>query len=145
MNKWWDMRKWVASPVVIVVALLVVGCGKRPSLAIFPPETPEEIRRGAQVYSATCVACHLAPEQGNPPQVPALTTSQVVKGDSPELVRAIMFNPAHRDPSNGLYLFTVLPDSDIAAVANHLRRPVLGGAIPVQERVVARERADPPK
>jgi hypothetical protein len=48
--------------------------------------------------------------------MPCADTSQVLRAILPNWSAAIMFNPAHRDPSNGLYLFTVLPDSDNAAV-----------------------------
>lgn len=80
--------------------------------------TEELVDRGAQVYTANCVACHQANGQGVPPAFPALNESEFVTGPVAEPLDVIL----HGRPGTAMAAFGgQLSDLDIAAVTTYMR------------------------
>jgi cytochrome c oxidase subunit II len=79
--------------------------------------TKEELlEKGAQVYAANCVSCHMAEGQGAPGLFPALAGSAIVNGPAEDMINLVLngknLMPAFKDQLN---------DVDMAAVLTHER------------------------
>jgi len=79
--------------------------------------TKEELlEKGAEVYAANCVACHMAEGQGLEGLFPALKGSAIVNGPASEMIMQVLngknMMPAFKD---------LLNDVDIAAAITHER------------------------
>ena len=74
-------------------------------------------KRGEQVYTANCVACHQGTGKGMPPAFPALDGSKVVNGPKADQIRIVM----HGKPGTAMAPFARFTDSEIAAVITYTR------------------------
>ena len=110
--------------------------------AVQPPRT------GAQVYTATCAACHLPDGTGNGETYPPLAGSEWVTGDEARLVRVILHGLTGPIDVEGESYSGVMPpwgptlkDEEIAAVATYVRTAWGNKAPAVSAATVARLRA----
>ena len=74
-------------------------------------------KRGEQVYTANCVACHQATGKGMAPAFPALDGSKVVNGPKADQIRIVMSGK----PGTAMAPFGRFTDSEIAAVVTYTR------------------------
>jgi len=81
--------------------------------------TMDELKkRGEQVYSKICVACHQASGKGNPPAFPPLDGSKTVLGPKDEQIKTVLFG---RKNTAMVAFGPQLNDVELAAVITYTR------------------------
>ncbi len=75
-------------------------------------------KRGEQVYSKICVACHQANGKGNPPAFPPLDGSKTVLGPKDEQIKTVLFG---RKNTAMVAFGPQLNDVELAAVITYTR------------------------
>ena len=105
-----DYRKWAGEKLKLMAAA-----------ADDPNKTysmDELKKRGEQVYSRICVACHQANGKGNPPAFPPLDGSKTVLGPKDEQIKTVLFGR----PKTAMQSFAPqLNDVEIASVITYTR------------------------
>lgn len=103
---------------------------------------------GLQVYGRTCVTCHQATGQGQPPAFPPLVNSPFVTGDKGRLIRVVLNGITGPIEVNGQRFNGTMPgwksqlnDAEIAAVLTYVRATFGGGADSVRTEDVREQRA----
>ena len=142
----------------LVVAAVVVLCTVlcTPALvraqAVKPP-TPTTVKvgataSGAQVYSATCAACHQADGAGLPEKYPPLASSAFVTGDEQRLIHIVLRGLTGDIEVEGETFKGEMPgwapalnNAQVAAVLTHIRKSFGNNAAPVTAAMVAKIRA----
>lgn len=112
------------------------------------PRAEVQPRTGAQVYAATCVACHQASGAGLANVYPPLAKSEWVTGSEARLIRVILHGLSGPIQVGGQSYSSVMPpwgaaldDAEVAAVATYVRSSWGNAAAPVVPATVARLRA----
>jgi cytochrome c oxidase subunit 2 len=94
----------------------------------------ELMKKGEQVYTANCSACHQPTGKGLPPNFPALVGSKVVKGAAAEHIKQTLNGKGMMPP------FKHLSDLDVAAVVTYQRNSWGNSSGVVQPAAVAAAR-----
>jgi mono/diheme cytochrome c family protein/glucose/arabinose dehydrogenase len=117
-----------------------------------PLEPAERARfeRGAELYAATCQACHQSDGRGLPGLAPSLRDSRFVLGDPERLAKILLHGLTGPLEVDGVLWDAEMPalavsDDELAAVATYVRREWGHGADPVAPELVARTRASVPR
>jgi putative membrane-bound dehydrogenase-like protein len=107
----------------------------------FKPD-PEVHRRGAKVYTNTCVACHGIDAKGVPEAFPPLAGSEWVTGDPKVPIRIILSGLMGPITVNGETFASAMPplnmlsNAEIADVLTYVRQSFSNDAAPVTEAEV---------
>ena len=136
---------------LVIVAAAAVGAARMtPEAEARTPAATHaaQPRTGAQVYTATCAACHQPNGTGNGETYPPLAGSEWVTGDESRLVRVILHGLTGPIDVEGESYSGVMPpwgptlkDDEIAAVATYVRTAWGNKAPAVRAATVARLRA----
>ncbi|HVS19618.1 MAG TPA: c-type cytochrome [Planctomycetota bacterium] len=113
-----------------------------------PLDSAERARfeRGAELYAATCLACHQSDGRGLPGLAPPLHDSPYVLGSPERLAKILLHGLTGPLEVDGTQWNADMPalaadDSDLAAVATYVRREWGHGADPLTAELVERIRA----
>ena len=144
----------VRAAAVAVVVLCTVLCTPASSRAqAGKPPTPATVKvgaaaSGAQVYSATCAACHQADGAGLPEKYPPLAGSSFVTGDEQRLIHIVLRGLTGDIEVEGETFKGEMPgwapalnNAQVAAVLTHIRKSFGNNAAPVTAAMVAKIRA----
>lgn len=108
----------------------------------FPPD-PEVLKRGAKVYTNTCVACHGIDAKGVPEVFPPLAGSEWATGDVKIPIRIVLSGlmgpiTVHGETfTSAMPPLNVLSDTEIADVLTYVRQSFGNDAAPVTAEQVA--------
>jgi mono/diheme cytochrome c family protein len=108
--------------------------------------TSAPLRRGAQIFSSTCAACHQAQGEGTP-TYPPLAGSEWVNGAESRLIRIVMHGLTGDVEVQGQVYNGAMPawgatlsDAEIAAVLTYIRASFGNQSLPVTTATVAQTR-----
>ena len=134
------------SAALLLSATLVGACAPSdpPSAGVTAPGAAAG--RGAQLFSASCAACHQSDGHGIAHVYPSLAGSAIVLGDSAVLARWVIKGERPAAMPAGRYAsvmpqFGWLQDADAAALLTHVRTSFGNQASAVDAAAVAAARA----
>lgn len=130
--------------IVLLLLLLPLSCKPAAEPAAIPAPLS-----GRGIYTARCIACHLADGGGIPAICPPLANSPRMTGPSGDLIRILLLGMKGGIVRNGSPFNGIMPswrfdltDGQIAEVTNDLYARWNPGATPVTEEVVRRLREE---
>jgi mono/diheme cytochrome c family protein len=114
------------------------------------PAERARFERGAELYAATCQACHQPDGRGLPGLAPSLRDSRYVLGPPERLAKILLHGLTGPLEVDGVTWNADMPalaaaDADLAAVATYVRREWGHGADPVEVGLVERVRTQAPR
>jgi mono/diheme cytochrome c family protein len=140
-------RGAVLAAAMVVTALLPNGSVRAQGSAQVLPPNPKTARTGAQIFSATCAACHQAQGEGTD-RYPPLAGSEWVNGPESRVVRIILHGLTGDVEVQGQVYNGAMPpwgsalsDAEIAAVATYIRSSFGNQSLPITAATVAEVRA----
>lgn len=132
--------------VVVVAAAVVIGLVWQADMeaADGPPEPPEQIPSGQQLYDRHCAACHGTDGDAPPPRYPPLVETEWVTGDAERPTLVVLHGlrgpievrgRTYDEPMPGFG--TRLSDPEIARILTYIRTSWGNDASPVEPEDVA--------